>query len=263
MFQPKFLGQRLLIKRSLDFWKIIYNTFTAAGGPVIILWVLLPLMNKSKQLPLSFWYPYDTKNSPLFEITCLHQIMSFFFSVIAIFNIDMLVAALMVFIGTQCDILCDDLRNLHDNITASFSENLIKSIKHHQEILIFAERCNEYISFILLGQFLASSVILSFILYGLALVNVKVLFDDSLDVRFFAHVVLVVFYMIQIFTYCWFGNEVEVKSNKIPYSIFESDWTRHSLTNKQNMMMLIVKSQKPIRLSAYNLFYLSLEIYIK
>ncbi|RZC42780.1 7tm 6 domain containing protein, partial [Asbolus verrucosus] len=223
-----------------------------------ILWVLLPLMNKSKQfqLPLPFWYPYDKKASPFYEITYVHQIISFFYTVIAVYNIDMLTSALMVFIGAQCDILCDDLRNLHGNRSNIFSENLKKSIKHHQEILIFAKSCNKYFSFILLGQFLASSVILSFTLYLLAL-------DHNMDVRFFVHVVLVAFYMIQIFTYCWFGNEVEIKSNQIPHSIFESDWTRHSLKIKKDMMMLIVKSQKPIKLSALNLFYLSLDVYIK
>ncbi|RZC34872.1 7tm 6 domain containing protein, partial [Asbolus verrucosus] len=187
------------------------------------------MLSKKFQLPLQFWYPYNTKSSPFYEITYLHQAISLFYTVMAIYNIDMLIAALMIFIGAQCDILSDKLRNFESN-------SLITSIKHHQEILI--------------------SVILSLVLYRLAL-------DKILDIKLFTNLIIVVFYMIQIFTYCWFGNEVEVKSNQIPHSIYESDWTRHSLREKKNIMMLLLKSKKPIKLSAYNLFYLSLETFIK
>ncbi|RZB39714.1 7tm 6 domain containing protein, partial [Asbolus verrucosus] len=126
-----------------------------------------------------------------------------FYSVIFLYNVDMLIASLMVFIGAQCDILCDNLRNLRGNTTASFKKKLKQFIKHHKEILKFAENCNKFFSFILLGQFLASSTLLSLTLYRLAL-------DENFNVKFLAHIVLVVFYMIQIFTYCWFGNEVEL-----------------------------------------------------
>ncbi|RZC36188.1 7tm 6 domain containing protein [Asbolus verrucosus] len=231
-FQPKCLRQRLLIEPALNFWKMVYNAFTASGGPVISLWVLLPLLNKSRELPLSFWYPYNTKTSLVYEMTYLHQVVSIFYTLIAVYNIDMLIAALMVFIGAQCDILSDNLRSLQANTAASFNKKLINSIKHHQEILSFAKNCNQFFNVTLLGQFLASSVILSLILYRLAL-------DKNVDIKFCAHVVLVAFYMIQIFTYCWFGNEVEIKSNQIPYSIFESEWTHYALIGKEDMMTFI------------------------
>ncbi|RZC33681.1 7tm 6 domain containing protein [Asbolus verrucosus] len=251
MFRPKCLRQRLLIKPALNFWKMIYNAFTAAGGPMLTLYVILPLLYKSKkfQLPFQFWYPYNTKISPFYEITYLHQVIGLFYSLIAIYNIDMLIAALMIVIGAQCDILSDELRNFKKS-------SIISSIIHHQEILIFASNCNKFINFILLGQFFASSVILSLVLYRLAL-------DKRLDIKLLTHLLVVVFYTIQIFTYCWFGNEVEVKSNQIPFSVYESDWTNYSLKEKKDVMILILRSQKPIKLSAFNLFYLSLETYIK
>ncbi|RZC32124.1 7tm 6 domain containing protein, partial [Asbolus verrucosus] len=222
-FQPKSRRQRLLIKPALNLWKMMYNTFTVAGAPLIALLVFRPLLDKTKefQFPINVRYPFNTKIFPLYEIAFLHQIISVTYVVIFIYNADMLIVALLVFIETQCDILCDDLQNLQDDKTINFNKKLIASITHHKEI------------------------------------------SKNLDAEFFAHLVLVIFYMLQIFAYCWFGNEVEAKSNQIPYSVFKSNWTHHSLSTRKNMMMLVMRSQKPIRLSTFNLFYLSLDIYIK
>ncbi|RZC38783.1 7tm 6 domain containing protein [Asbolus verrucosus] len=186
IFQPKTLKQKCLVEPALNFWRIIYNAFTTIGGPVITLWLFLPLLSKNKQfqLPINVWYPYNTKTSLFYKITYIHQIFSVFYTVIFVYNADMLIAALMVYVGAQCDILCDDLRSLQDDQADNFFKKLINSIQHHEEIL--------------------RSVIISLILYRLAL-------NKHLDIKFVAHIILVTFYMLQIFTYCWFGNEVIVK----------------------------------------------------
>ncbi|RZC36477.1 7tm 6 domain containing protein [Asbolus verrucosus] len=172
LFQPKSLRQRQLIAPALNFWKMVYNAFTAAGAPVITLWVFRPLLNKSNefQLPINVWYPFNTKTSPFYEIAFFHQIISVFYTVIFVYNADMLIAALMVYIGAQCDILSDDLSNLQEKSVISFNKQLANSIKHHKQILIFAENCNTFFNLILLGQFLASSIIISLILYRVALI---------------------------------------------------------------------------------------------
>ncbi|RZC36703.1 7tm 6 domain containing protein, partial [Asbolus verrucosus] len=82
-------------------------------------------------LPFSAWYPYDTKISPLYEITYLYQIIGIWFLTVGAVNMDTLIAALMMYIATQCDILCDDLKNLHHD----FDRKLINCVKHHREIV--------------------------------------------------------------------------------------------------------------------------------
>ncbi|RZC37966.1 7tm 6 domain containing protein, partial [Asbolus verrucosus] len=215
VFQPKNFRQRQLIAPALDFWKMVYNVFTAAGGPTVVLWLIAPLLIRTKefQLPFKIWYPYNTKVSPLYEITYCHQTLAYVYTAISVYNADMLIAALMVFIGAQCDILSDDLRNLRDNTVVSFNKKLRNCIRHHQLILTY--------------------------------------------------IVTITFYLIQISTYCWFGNEAKVKSNQISHAVFESDWIHQPLERKKNILMIIIRSQKPIRLSAFNLFYLSLDIYIQ
>ncbi|RZC39416.1 odorant receptor 46a, isoform B-like [Asbolus verrucosus] len=47
-------------------------------------------------------------------------------------------------------------------------------------------------------------------------------------------------------------------SSQIPYSAFESDWTGIPLEAKKNLIIFIIRTQKPIKMSAINLFSLSL-----
>ncbi|RZC34801.1 7tm 6 domain containing protein [Asbolus verrucosus] len=91
------------------------------------------------EFPLPAWYPYNTKQSPIYEITYAYQAVSTWILVSTDVNIDMFLAALMMYVGAQCNILCDNLRNLKNCYTENgwfdFNDNLIGCIKHHKEIL--------------------------------------------------------------------------------------------------------------------------------
>ncbi|RZC34294.1 7tm 6 domain containing protein, partial [Asbolus verrucosus] len=139
MFQPKNIDQILMVAPALNLWKTIYNVFFAAGGIATSLLVILPLLDGSKnfQLPLTIWYPHDINSSPLYEIMYFHQVISLFFILTAIYNIDMLISALMMYIGAQCDILCNNLRNFSTDGGEDFNKILIHLIKHHRSILRF------------------------------------------------------------------------------------------------------------------------------
>nr|XP_015833047.1 PREDICTED: odorant receptor 43a isoform X8 [Tribolium castaneum] len=57
------------------------------------------------------------------------------------------------------------------------------------------------------------------------------------------------------------ARTLENKSSKIPYSAFESDWTGAPIEAKKNLLIFILRTQKPIKMSAINLFSLSLETF--
>ena len=90
--------------------------------------------NGNKRLPFLGWYPYNTTTSPGYELTFLHRVFSAFFFATIHANVDLLVAALNIFLASQFDILSDNLRNLQklgDDIALSFAA----CVKHHQELL--------------------------------------------------------------------------------------------------------------------------------
>ncbi|KAJ3663569.1 hypothetical protein Zmor_007818 [Zophobas morio] len=153
-------------------------------------------------------------------------------------------------IGAQCDMLCDNLRNLKGE---NIEEDLDKCVKHHKAILELSKKGNKFYNWILLLQFFTSAVSLGFSMFLLTQVT-------PFTSEFFSFIVYGSAVVVEIFLYCWFGNEVEIKSSKIPYSVFQSDWTNSPQVHK-NIVFFTIRTQRSIKLSALNLFFLSLETF--
>ncbi|RZC35283.1 7tm 6 domain containing protein, partial [Asbolus verrucosus] len=209
VFQPRNVKQRALVQPSLNIWTATYIGFWVPAALTLTLWSVFPILDKSVQqhrLPFAAWYPYDTKKSPFYELTYLHQVVSIWFLSTANLHMDTMLTALMMYIGVQCDILCDNLKNLENELgyRMGFKEKLIDCIKHHKEILSFAKNCNEFINMIALGQFFTSAVSNGLSMFQLTLV--APFSSECYSLLFFVGSITT-----QIFIYCWFGNEVEVK----------------------------------------------------
>ena len=138
-FQPRNLKQVGMIEASLNFWKTTSTFLWIMAGGTVFLWAAYPVLDgsvKQRRLPFLAWYPYDTTVSPFYEITYVYQIISVAFIASTTITIDTLITALNEFIGAQCDILCDNLKqNSVENQVNDFGELLICCIKHHERIL--------------------------------------------------------------------------------------------------------------------------------
>ncbi|RZC41118.1 7tm 6 domain containing protein, partial [Asbolus verrucosus] len=138
------------------------------------------------------------------------------------------------------------------NINIDFNSSL-----EYQNINFFrfTSDSNKFFNWIVFVQFFASAVSIALSLFQLTVVT-------PFSNEFYTYAIYGVAVIVEIFIYCWFDNEVELKSKKIPCAIFESDWTDASLTVKKKMVFFTMKCQTPIKLSALNLFYLSIGNFI-
>ena len=134
-FQPTFLQRKSLLPPNVRSWWMIYATFSTVVVGTLIFWAIFPILDgsyKEYRLPFWAWYPFDTKTSPMYQIIYLYQVFSIWFLAISNVNMDTLMAALMTYTSTQCDILCDNLRNLKGE---DFNAKLIAYIEHHKKIV--------------------------------------------------------------------------------------------------------------------------------
>ncbi|RZC38949.1 7tm 6 domain containing protein, partial [Asbolus verrucosus] len=260
LFQPKNSEQINLVQPALKFWKI--NSFffwTMAMGTVFFA-TISPFFTDSvtnRNLPFLAWYPYNIKISPYYEITYIYQIISITCSASTAVCTDTLIAALFLYIGAQFDILCDNIRHLYDireDLSTDFNKKFITCVKHHRAILKFAENSNKFANWIILGQFFISALSIGMTMFRLTTVI-------PFSSEFFSFLAFLMAIVIETFTYCWFGNEVEIKSSQISYAVFESNWPDASMEIKKHMVFFITRSQKPLKMSAVNLFYLSLDTF--
>nr|XP_015838120.1 PREDICTED: odorant receptor Or2 [Tribolium castaneum] len=120
----------------------------------------------------------------------------------------------------------------------------------------FAKKCNNYLNWILFMQFFVSTISIGITMFQLTVVR-------PFSNEFYSLFTYISAIIGQIFMYCWYGNEVEVKSNKIPQAIFESGWTDFPLKTKKDLVFLLMKTREPIKVSAFNLFSLSLDTFMR
>ncbi|XP_068915595.1 odorant receptor 46a-like isoform X1 [Tenebrio molitor] len=253
-FQPRSEHQKISLEPTLKSWKVIYAAFWIVTVPALSSVSIFPIIDGSARhhrLPFWAWYPYDTTTSPNYEVTYFYQVVGIWFLAICNINMDTLMAALMMYTVTQCDILCNNLRNIK---SGDRSKQIIECVQHHKKILSFAQSSNKVFNEMVLGQFFTTSASLALGMFEFTLV--QPLSSEGIWVTMYLSSMTV-----QIFLYCWFGNLVEDRSSQIPYSAFESDWTGIPIEAKKNLLIFIMRSQKPIKMSAINLFSLSLSTF--
>ena len=131
-FQPKSSTQLRMVEQYLQMWKMFYLIYQCGVLALGIFWLTKPILDKSYksyELPFFAWYPVDVKTSPFYQIVYLYQCVALFYIALAHMQLDLLSTGLMVYIGIQCDILCDSLTHV-----TCLSE-LMECIKHHKKIL--------------------------------------------------------------------------------------------------------------------------------
>ncbi|CAH1373574.1 unnamed protein product [Tenebrio molitor] len=66
---------------------------------------------------------------------------------------------------------------------------------------------------------------------------------------------------IQIFLYCWFGNEVTIKSAMLNSATYNWRWYNYSSSYKKDLMFFMHRTQKPIVLLVGNIFPINLNTF--
>ncbi|RZC32916.1 7tm 6 domain containing protein, partial [Asbolus verrucosus] len=260
LFQPKNLQQRALIQPNLTAWKTIVRIFWFFAIGYAIFGALFPILDKTVKeyrLPFLAWYPYNIKKSPQYEMTYVYQVLAGNFLSMSNVNVNTLIAALNMYIAAQFDILCDDLRNINKTDSSMDpNQKLRNCIRHHKEILRFAETANQFYNWLLFVEFFVDGFSIGITMFQLTVVA-------PLSSEFWSFFSYASGISTEIFMYCWFGNEIEIKSRKLSYAAFESNWTDFSPEVKQDLIIFIIRVQRSLRISAFGLFNLSLENFVK
>ncbi|RZB40538.1 7tm 6 domain containing protein, partial [Asbolus verrucosus] len=262
LFQPKSPHQEDLLQPNFRVWTRIIMTIRWFSVIWLSSWCSFPILDKTYReyrLPCLAWYPYDTKTSPYYELTYLYQVVVLFYLCMAYIDIGVLIGALNMYIGAQFDILCDDIRNLHHingNTFKDVNTKLKECIHHHREILKFADYANQFYNWLIFFQFVIGGITIGFSMFQLTLVI-------PFSSEFFSFLMYSNGISVEVFMYCWFGNEIQIKSSQLSYAVFESNWTSFSPEVKKNLTIFILRNHTSLKISALGLITVSLETFVK
>ncbi|KYQ56696.1 Putative odorant receptor 45a [Trachymyrmex zeteki] len=195
-------------------------------------------------LPYRIWLPCNYNVSTTFWIISIHQIITLIFATVINVGTETLVFGLILQTCAQFEILESRLHKLIIN----------KTIKYlGRESFLLAEMINDVFSPVIFIQFCISILVLCSAAYYLSS-NVTLL-----NVLNFATYVFCLF--VQIYVYCWAGNEVTLKSVELGEEIYHMDWILMTRSEQLDLLMMMKRSTKPIKFTSSFLVTLSLESY--
>nr|AQQ73533.1 olfactory receptor 64 [Heliconius melpomene rosina] len=222
---------------------------------------------EKNELPLRAWYPYDTSKTPAYQLTYAHQ--SIAVSMEATINVclDTLVTSLIcqyrcqlrllaLSLRTLCDGLeFDNMGRLTENSNEIVSRRLGRCVVRHQTVLHQVNLLQKYFSIPILAQFTVSMGIICVSAYQLA-------FETTSLVRIISMVAYLMVMMLQVFLYCYQGNQLVMDSIGVSSAGFDFPWYACSIPIQKSLLILMMRTKRVARLTAGGFTELSLATFM-
>ncbi|ERL91992.1 hypothetical protein D910_09314 [Dendroctonus ponderosae] len=218
-----------------------------------------------RPLPQSSWFPIDTEEQYLYVYTwgCINCMISAFFVTCS----DLIMFALLTQPMGHLNILHEILQNfdehkrnfalrnqiVNDDIAAYWT--LVDVIKHHNEIITYVNEINDCMSFVMLCDFLQSSLQVACILTQAL--------ENDIDVFLVLFMISFIGSMfLRLILYYHYGNELLTTSQNIALSAWQSNWYDQSPQVKIMMFTVIARAQKPLKFYLGQFGVMSLQAFI-
>ncbi|XP_076547643.1 odorant receptor 10 isoform X2 [Osmia lignaria lignaria] len=247
----------------------------------VISWGVTPVLNiltqRSKELAMEGWYPYNTTSTPAFEITSSYQAVAIFLCCINNVAIDTLITGLITVACCQLAILSSNISSMYcventksfvknDNIDLTISapktcnklyKDLKLSVEHSNVIFDFSKQIQNIFGTVIFLQFLVNCIIICLIAFNIAQMK------DYIPYVLCGMLMYMCCMTYQIFIYCWHGNELYLHSMNVTLSAYSNNWWDNSKDFKQAICIIMVRVQQPLILTAGNIMELSLQTFVR
>ncbi|KAL2750732.1 odorant receptor Or1-like [Vespula maculifrons] len=218
---------------------------------------------KERILPLANWTPYDHSSNIMFWLSLIHQSVALLVCANASVAHETIISGLMLQICAQLEILghrvktlpmllemarknCDDIFHWKRE-----EKRIIRElIEYHLYIYGFATRVNNVFTTMIMLQFSISSIVLCLTVYRMSKAEIT-------SFEFLWAVFYLASMFMQIFLYCWYGNEVILKSMQIGDMFYEMDWTSLRTDIIKILPIVMSRSTKPIEMRSGYVIVLS------
>ncbi|XP_076241167.1 uncharacterized protein LOC143183504 [Calliopsis andreniformis] len=223
---------------------------------------------RTRTLPVSNWVPYDLSSKKVFITSLLHQTFGLMICANASVANETLIAGLMIQAGAQFEIFCHRARDLpvllmEAERDSTSMEDLRRKknrifrnlINYHLEVYNFARIVNSVFQYMMFLQFSISSTVLCLTIYKISTAN-------SLDIKVLWDLSYLCCMLMQVYLYCWFGNEVTLKSEKVCEAIYGMDWTVLPANMMKNLLMIMARSKRPVRMTSGHIVTLSTDSFM-
>ncbi|KAF3054557.1 Odorant receptor 020 [Nylanderia fulva] len=194
------------------------------------------------------WTPYNS--SVIFRIMYTRQLISTLFGSMVNVACDTLICGLLLHVCCQLEILECRLRKF-----TLGRNNLRECLRQHDGIFKFAFMVNEKFKIIIGIQFIVSTLVVCSNLYQLAKMTMT-------SVQAFPLILYTCSMLAQILIYCWYGNEVKLKSVELVSNVFKTEWLELDQSGKKSLLIIMNRSLIPIEFSSAYILTLNLDSFV-
>ncbi|KAF5287591.1 hypothetical protein FQA39_LY15868 [Lamprigera yunnana] len=266
------LFERKCIKDTLNEAQLLIRIYAVSMVAVVSLGYLtslksrLTLPQEEWRLGFSYISIVDTSYTPMFEIAYVYQNMGIFMLTLSVYTSDITVIAIIAQACAQLKILENSVRTyIQRGLTtqrkaglsdeASVTTTLKETIYyHHHTILDTVNTIEELCCYLALCVFLANLVLLCLLMYKTSMLPLASL----LFVMYLCYCFLIA---IQIFLYCWFGNELTLANESLALGISQTYTPDVPMSHAKALKLMMIRSQRTLCLTAGKFAPLSLDTY--
>ncbi|XP_036140054.1 odorant receptor Or1 [Monomorium pharaonis] len=196
------------------------------------------------------WLPFNYSSPLLFPIVYAHQLISFTMGSVHHVACDSLICGFLVHICCQIEILEHRLRKSAHN-----PKSLRECVLQHNHIFKFASRVNQKFRITIFIQFVVSTLVMCFNLYQFTK-------PTALKTKYMQLILYTCSMLSQIFFYCWYGNEVKLKSRHLINNVFEMEWFNFSENDQKTLLMIVRRAAIPIEFTSACVISMNLDSFV-
>jgi len=215
-------------------WSTVsFMMISFATGLGFMITPALGLLTKNEHvLPLKSYIPYSVSNLFIYLATYLQQFITLFYGIMLNVSFDSLIYGFIIHTCAQIELMC---HRLTENLNCISSErksqtnvSIEECVRHHLLVKILVKKMQELFIWSVMVFFFFSLVIVCTSIFLIS----KVHYENEIFICSIADVTYIYFLqtrllsfeflsmllylsgmLLQLFYYCWYGNELELKVN--------------------------------------------------
>ncbi|XP_046743743.1 odorant receptor 13a-like [Diprion similis] len=237
--------------------------------------LVIPAVSQTETVrrqPLRAWYPINQTSEVIYTVIYVSQVVGGAISSIGSVSVDGLFLVMMRLFCAQLRIFQYELTtlgtsttncksnssttHLRMNTTTSDVELLQRMkniIEDHQSHIQNADNIRSLYNVVCLVQLVVSNVVICVIGFQL------IFYLDSRGLDLVKYVMYIQAVLLQIYIYCSLGDDLMTESTRVGQAAYDCPWTNYPASVKGCLLVMTMRSQQPLLITAGNLYIMSME----
>ncbi|XP_058807168.1 odorant receptor 4-like [Phymastichus coffea] len=255
-FAPRTDDERRVLASYRRLLRIVGTLYMSIAQTSAVAFELLPLASLAAgsddvPLPYKTYELYDRADPVSYSLAYASQVLAFAVGICANVSLDSLLSGFILLICAQIDI---SRRRFATSARDGDHAKATRDCAAHQvAIRRIIRKVQSFFVNVVVLQLSFSLITLCTSLYNVTRMElveslVMVMYLGCLE--------------CQIFFYCWFGNELKLKTGTICDTICESDWAAFSPADRKNLYLILLVCRRDVTISLHGLCPITLDVYI-